>query len=120
MTRVGLCAGLRSPLLLAPRLFARWNQRALNAKALAHITSRGGRIAVSYRADGRTLPVVLGLNGGQMIDPDARIHIWLPALSDAQWTELKPCLQPLATLASLQVPGRHITGADCPNTHLIG
>lgn len=115
MTRVGLCAALRSPLVFAQRLFARWNRQALNAKALACITSCGGRITVSYRADGRTLPVLLGLNGGQMYDPDARIHIWLPALSDAQWSELKPYLQSLATLASLQIGGRHVTGADCPN-----
>ena len=118
MTRVGLCAALRSPLVFAQRLFAPWNRQALNAKALACITSCGGRIAVSYRTDGRTLPVLLGLNGGQVIDPDARVHIWLPALSDAQWSELKPwlqCLQSLATLASLQIAGRHVTGADCPN-----
>jgi hypothetical protein len=113
MTRVGLCAALRSPLVFAQRLFARWNRQALNAKALACITSCGGRIAVSYPADGRTLPVVLGLNGGQMFDPDARIHIWLPALSDAQWSELKPGLQPLWTLGSLQIAGRHVADSDC-------
>ena len=56
-----------------------------------------------------------GLNDGQMFDPDARIHVWLPALSDAQWSELKGCLQSLATLASLQIAGRHVTGAGCPN-----
>lgn len=115
MTRAGLCAALRSPLVFAGRLFARLNRQALSAKALARVTSCGGRIAVSYPADGRNLPVVLGLNGGQMFDPDARIHIWLPALSDAQWSELKPCLQSLATLGSLQIAGRHVTGADCRN-----
>ncbi|MBL9084223.1 MAG: hypothetical protein JNK76_20655 [Planctomycetales bacterium] len=115
MTRVGLCAALRSPLVFAQRLFARWNRQALNAKALACITSCGGRIAISYPADRRTLPVLLGLNGGQMFDPDARIHIWLPALSVAQWSELKPCLQSLATLVSLQIAGRNIAGADCPD-----
>lgn len=115
MTGLGLCAALRSPLVFAKGLIARLNRRALNAKALVCITSHGGRIAISYPADGRTLPVVLGLNGGQMFDSGARIHIWFPVLSDAQWSELKPCLQPLATLASLQIAGRHVTGADCPN-----
>jgi len=66
-------------------------------------------------ADGRTLPVVLGLSGGQIFDPDARIHIWLPALADAQWSELKPSLQSLATLGSLPIAARHVVGADCPN-----
>ncbi len=113
MTRVGVCAALRSPLVFAGRLFARLNRRALNAKALARVTSCGGRIAVSYPSDGRTLPVVFGLNGGQMFDPNARIHIWLPALSDAQWSELKPCLQSLATLTSLQIGGRHVAGIVC-------
>lgn len=61
MTRVGVCAALRSPLVFARRLFARLNRRALSAKALARVTSCGGRIAVSYPADGRTLPVVFGL-----------------------------------------------------------
>ncbi len=115
MTRVGLCAALRSPLGFAQRLFARWNHRALNTKALVRITSCGGRIAVSYPADGRTLPVVLGLNGGQMFDSDARIHIWIPALADAKWSELKPCLQSLATLESLQIARRHVAGVACPN-----
>lgn len=114
MTRVGLCGALQSPLLFARGLFARLNQRALCAKALACITSCGGRIAVSYPADGHTLPVVLGLNGGQMFDPDARIHVWLPALSDAQWNEIRPCLQSVATLASLQIAGMRASGADCP------
>ena len=116
MSRAGLCATLRSPLVFARRLFARLNRRALNAKALARVTSCGGRIAVSYPADGRILPVILGLNGGQMFDPDAKVHIWLPALSDAQWSELKPCLRSLTTLASLQIEGRHATGADCRNS----
>jgi hypothetical protein len=101
MTRAGLSSALQSPLVFAWGLFARWNQQALNAKALVRITSCGGRIAVSYPADELTLPVLLGLNGGQMFDPDARIHVWLPALSDAQWNELKPYLQSLETLASL-------------------
>jgi hypothetical protein len=57
------------------------NRRAVNAKALARVTSCGGRIAVSYPADGRILPVIVGLNGGQMFDPGARIHIQLLALS---------------------------------------
>ena len=114
MTRAGLCAALRSPLVFARRLFARLNRRALNAKALARITSCGGRITVSYPADGRTLPVILGLNGGQMFDPEARIHIRLPALSHAQWSELKPYLQSLATLASLQMAGRHVAGVGLP------
>ena len=117
MTRVGLCAALRSPLVLAQRLIALWNRQALNAKALACITSCGGRIAVSYAADGRTLPVVFGLNGGQMIDPDARVHIWLPALSDAQWSELKPCLQSLATLAPLTIAG--LPARISQTTHVI-
>ena len=115
MTRLGICAALRSLLVWARGLFGRLNRRTSNAKALAYLTSCGGRIAISYPADGRTLPIILGLNGGQMFDPDAKVHIWLPALSDAQWSELKPCLQPLATLASLQIAGRHVTGADCPN-----
>lgn len=115
MTRVELCAALRSPLVFAEELFARLKRQALIAKALACITLCGGRIAVSYPADGRPLPVVLGLNDGQMFDPDARIHVWLPALSDAQWSELKVCLQSLATLASLQIAGRHVTVAGCPN-----
>ena len=114
MSRVGLYAALRSPLVFAGRLFARMNRRALSAKALARVTSCGGRIAVSYPADGRILPVIPGLNGGQMFDPGTRIHIWLPALSDAQWNELKPCLQSMATLGSLQIAGRHVADADCP------
>lgn len=116
MTRVGVCAALRLLLVWARRLFARLNRRALSAKALARVTSCGGRIAVSYPSDGRTLPVVFGLNGGQMFDPDARIHIWLPALSDAQWSELKPYLRSLATLGSLQIAGRHVADADCRNS----
>jgi hypothetical protein len=76
-------AALRSLLVFSQGLFARLNRRALNAKALVWITSCGGRIAVSYPDDGRTLPVMLGLNGGQLFDQDVRIHIWLPALSDA-------------------------------------
>lgn len=116
MTRVGICAALRSLLVWPRRLFVRLNRRTSNVKALACFTSCGGRIAISYPADGRTLPIILGLNGGQMFDPDARIHIWLPALSDAQWSELKPCLQSLATLGSLQIAGRHVTGADWRNS----
>ena len=116
MTRVGICAALRSLLVWARRLFVHLNRRTSNAKALAYLTSCGGRIAISYPADGRTLPIILGLNGGQMFDPDAKVHIWLPALSDAQWSELKPCLRSLTTLASLQIEGRHATGADCRNS----
>ena len=115
MSGAGLCAALRSPLVFARRLFARLNRRALSAKALARVTSCGGRIAVSYPADGRILPIILGLNGGQMFDPDARIHIWLPALSDAQWSELKPYLQSLATLTSLRIGGRHFASIDFPS-----
>lgn len=115
MSRAGLCAALPSPLVFARRLFVRLNRRALSAKALARVTSCGGRIAVSYPADGRILPVILGLNGGQMFDPGARIHIQLPALSYAQWSELKPYLQSLATLTSLQIGGRHVAGIDCPS-----
>ena len=115
MSRAGLCAAFRSPLVFARRLFARLNRRALNAKALARVTSCGGRIAVSYPADGRILPVILGLNGGQMFDQGAKIHIRLPALSYAQWSELKPYLQSLATLTSLQIGGRHVAGIDCPS-----
>lgn len=116
MTRVGLCAALQSLLVFARGLFARLNRRTSNAKALARITSCGGRIAVSYPADGRMLPVILGLNGGQMFDPDARIHIWLPVVSYAQWTELKPYVQSLATLASLQMTGRYVAGVGVPVT----
>jgi hypothetical protein len=119
MTRVGLCAAMRLPIVFAQRLFARWSRHALYAKALACITSCGGRIAVSYRTDGRILPILPGLNGGQMTDPEAMIHIWLPAVSDAQWSELKPCLQSLATLASLQVPGRHTSARIAETTHVI-
>lgn len=115
MSRAGLCAALRSPLVFARRLFARLNRRALSVKALARVTACGGRIAVSYPADGRILPVILGLNGGQMFDPGARIHIRLPAVSYAQWSELKPYLQSLATLTSLQIGGRQVAGLDCPN-----
>ena len=111
MTRMLLRAALRSPLVVARRLFARWNGRAFKAKSLARITSCGGRITVSYPLDGNTLPVLLGLNGDQMFDPDARIHIWLPALSEAQWSELKPFVQSLATLASFQIAGRRVSGA---------
>jgi hypothetical protein len=114
MTHAGLCAALRTPLVFAQRAFARLNRRALNAKAPARITSCGGRITVSYPADGRTPPVILGLCGGQMFDPEARIHIRLPALSYAQWSELKPYLQSLATLASLQMAGRHVAGVGLP------
>lgn len=112
MTLVGLRAALRSPLVFAKSMIARLNRRALNAKALVRITSHGGHIAVSYPADGRTLPVLLGVNGSQMFDPEARIHIWLPALSDTQWSELKPCLQSLATIVSLQIAGGNAIGAD--------
>ena len=115
MSRAGLCATLRSPLVFAKGLIARLNRRALNAKALVCITSHGGRIAISYPADGRTLPIILGLNGGQMFDPDAKVHIWLPALSDAQWSELKPYLQSLATLTSLRIGGRHFASIDFPS-----
>ena len=116
MTRVGIYAAFRSLLLGARGLFSRLNRRTSNAKVLACLTSCGGRIAISYPAEGRTVPIILGLNGGQMFDPDARIHIWLPALSDVQWSELKPYLQSLATLASLQIAGRHVADADCPNS----
>ena len=115
MSRVGLYAALRSPLVFAGRLFARINRRALSAKALTRVTLCGGRISVSYPADGRILPVIPGLNGGQMFDPGTRIHIWLPSLSDSQWSELKPYLQSLATLGSLQIAGRHVADADCQN-----
>lgn len=115
MSRAGLCAALRSPLVFARRLFARLNRRALSAKALARVTSCGGRIAISYPPDGRILPVILGLNGGQIFDPGARIHIRLPALSYAQWNELKPYLRPLATLTSLRIGGRHFAGIDFPS-----
>ena len=115
MTRVGICAALRSLLVWARRLFVHLNRRTSNAKALAYLTAYGGRIAVSYPADGRTLPVVLGLNGGQMFDPGARIHIQLPALSYAQWSELKPYLQSLATLTSLRIGGRHFASIDFPS-----
>ena len=116
MTRVGICAAVQSLLVWARELFARLNRRSSNAKALARITSCGGRIAVSYPADGRMLPIILGLNGGQMFDPDARIHIWLPVVSYAQWTELRPYVQSLATLASLQMAGRHVAGVGLPVT----
>lgn len=115
MTRVGIFAALQSLLVWARGLIARLNRRAFNAKALVCITSHGGRIAVSYLADGRTLPVVLGVNGGQMFDAGARIHIWLPALSDAQWSELKPYFRSLEALASLQIAGTNVAGADCAN-----
>ncbi len=115
MRRAGLCAALRSPLVFARRLFSWLNRCALSAKALARVTSCGGRIAVSYPADGRILPVILGLNGGQMFDPGARIHIQLPPLSYAQSSELNPYLQSLATLTSLRIGGRHIASIDFPS-----
>jgi len=114
MTRAGLCAALRTPLVFARRLFPRLNRRSLAGEALARATSCGGRITVSYTADGPTLPVILGLNGGQMFDQDARIDIRLPALSYAQWSELKPYLQSLATLASLRIAGSKVAGAGLP------
>jgi hypothetical protein len=49
-----------------------------------------------------------------MFDPDSRIHVWLPALSDAQWSEIKPRLQLVATLASQEIAGMRVTGTDCP------
>lgn len=115
MRRAGLCAALRSPLVFARSLLARLSRRALIAKALARVTSFGGRIAVSYSADGRILPVILGLNDGQMFDPGARIHIQLPALSYAQSSELNPYLQSLATLTSLRIGGRHFASIDFPS-----
>ncbi|MCA9081190.1 MAG: hypothetical protein KDA58_11575 [Planctomycetaceae bacterium] len=117
MTRAELRAELRTPFVFAWRLFARLNRRALNAKAPARIASCGGRITVSYPADGRALPVILGLNDGQMFDPEARIHIQLPALSYAEWSELKPYLQSLATLASLQMAGRTLPALAYPLRH---
>ena len=115
MSRARLCAALRSPLVFARRLFSWLNRCALSAKALARVTSCGGRIAVSYPADGRILPVIPGLNGGQMFDPGARIHIQLPPLSYAQSSELNPYLQSLATLTSLRIGGRHIASIDFPS-----
>ena len=70
--------------------------------------------AASAKQPGRILPVMLGLNGAQMFDPGARIHIWLPALSDAQWSELNPCLHSLATLTSLRIGGRHFASIEFP------
>ncbi len=114
MSRTVLFAALRLALVFARRLFARVNRRALIAKALSRVTLCGGRIAISYPANGRILPVMLGLNGAQMFDPGARIHIWLPALSDAQWSELNPCLHSLATLTSLRIGGRHFASIEFP------
>ena len=79
--------------MCARRLFARLNRCALSAKALARVTSCGGRIAVLYPADGSILTIIPGLNGGKMFDSGERIHIRLPALSYAHWSELKPYLQ---------------------------
>ncbi len=45
MSRAGLRAALRSLLLFAGRLLARLSRRAWSAKALARVTSYGGRIA---------------------------------------------------------------------------
>lgn len=115
MSRAGSCAALPSPLVFARRLFARLNRRAVNAKALARVTSCGGRIAVLYPADGSILTIIPGLNGGKMFDSGERIHIRLPALSYAHWSELKPYLQSLATLTSLWIGGRHVAGIDCPS-----
>ena len=120
MSRARLCAALRSPLVLARSLFARLNRRALSAEALARITSCGGRVAVSYPADERILPVILGLNGGQMFDPGARIHIQLPPLSYAQSSELNPYLQSLATLTSLRIGGGISPALISQATHVSG
>jgi len=115
MSRAGSCAALLSPHVFARILFARLNRRAIIAKALARVTSCGGRIAVSCPADGRILPVILGLDGGQIFDPGARIHIQLPALSYAQSSELNHYLQSLATLTSLRIGGRHFACIDFPS-----
>lgn len=109
-----LQVALRALFGFAQACHVRWNRRSLNERALVRITSCRGCIAVSYSADGRILPVILGLNGSQMFDPGARIHIWLPALSYAEWSELRPYLQSLATLTSLHVEGRQVGGEDVP------
>jgi len=77
---------------------------------LVRITSCRGRVAVSYAASGHLLPVILGINDGQMFDSQAGIHIWLPALSYAEWSELSPYLQSLANLTFLHVEGREVGG----------
>ncbi len=69
---------------------------------------------MSYAASGHLLPVILGINDGQMFDPRARIHIGLPALSHAEWNDLRAYLQSLATLTSLQMEGRRVGGEDLP------
>ncbi len=89
-----------------------WNRRSLNERALVRITSCGGRVAVSYPASGQPLPVIPGLNDGQMFDPRARIHVWLPALPHAEWNDLRTYLRSLATLTSLHVEGRRVGGED--------
>lgn len=70
---------LRALFGIAQACHVRWNRRSLNERALVRITSCRGRVGVSYASSGQPLPVILGLNDGQMFDPDARIHIWLPA-----------------------------------------
>lgn len=109
-----LQVALRALFGFAQACHVRWNRRSLNDRALARITSCGGRVAVSYAASGHLLPVILGINDGQMFDPQARIHIWLPALSYAEWNNLRAYLQSLATLTSLHVEGRQVGGEDLP------
>lgn len=109
----GLNVGWRALLGFAQACFMRWNRRSLNKRVLLCITSFGGRVAVSNAANQHPLPVILGLNDGQMFDRGARIHIWLPALSDEQWNELRPRLQSLGTLASLEIVGGNVAGPDC-------
>jgi len=96
---------LMAILQLAQNLHSRWNQRSLNRSAPARIESCGGRIDISYSDDGPKLPIIPGINDGQMLEPAARIHIWLPTLPYEELSQLRPILQSLANLVSLHIEG---------------
>lgn len=73
--------------------------------ALRAIAAVGGELSIRHPLSGELVPVLVGLNDGQVDEPDVLIHLHLPALSSRSWNLLRSALTAFDRIESITMPG---------------